>query len=339
MTALSDYQRLESGGIWRSDSDAQRRDVNVSFGDATLVISDQNNRPIAHWSLPAVERLNVGKRPAVFSPDGTDEETLEIEDDTMIDALEKVRKTVARRRPRPGRLRALSVAFSLGCVALLGMFWLPNAAVTHTVSVVPEVKRVEIGETLFENMTRITGPACRSGFALQALEQLRQRLIPTVPVRKFVVVASGVETVMSLPGNLIVLNAGLIEDHEDPAVVAGYVLTAQTAQTEEQKLRSLLEKSGLRNTFRLLTTGAIPDEALSAYSEILVTEDTPEPNTETVLSNFKSAEISATPYAYARDISGETTLDLIEADPYSTASPNPILTDEQWLQLQNICGS
>ena len=50
MTALKEYARLESGGLWRADADAQRRDVIVSFGDATLVISDSAERALAHWS-------------------------------------------------------------------------------------------------------------------------------------------------------------------------------------------------------------------------------------------------------------------------------------------------
>ena len=40
MTALKQYQRLESVGVWRPDPEAQRRNVTVSFGDASLAISD-----------------------------------------------------------------------------------------------------------------------------------------------------------------------------------------------------------------------------------------------------------------------------------------------------------
>ena len=56
-TALTEYARLESGGLWKAGPDAQRREVVVSFGEATLVLSDTAGRPLTHWSLPAVERL------------------------------------------------------------------------------------------------------------------------------------------------------------------------------------------------------------------------------------------------------------------------------------------
>ena len=43
MTALSKYDRLEASGLWRPTPQDQRREVVVSIGDATLVISDMND--------------------------------------------------------------------------------------------------------------------------------------------------------------------------------------------------------------------------------------------------------------------------------------------------------
>jgi hypothetical protein len=69
MTALSEFQRLEAQGSWRESPDARLREVVVSFGDATLMLSDpKSDTPLSHWSLPAVTRLNPGKSPAIFSP-------------------------------------------------------------------------------------------------------------------------------------------------------------------------------------------------------------------------------------------------------------------------------
>ncbi|MGL4279888.1 MAG: hypothetical protein ACRCS0_05955, partial [Albidovulum sp.] len=65
MTALREYQRLESTGLWRDAPGAQKREVFVAFGDATLVISEaKSHRPLTHWSLPAIQRLNPGQMPA-----------------------------------------------------------------------------------------------------------------------------------------------------------------------------------------------------------------------------------------------------------------------------------
>ena len=56
MTALTQYQRLESSGLWREAPDAQRREVIVTFGDASIIITDKNERPLTHWSLAALIR-------------------------------------------------------------------------------------------------------------------------------------------------------------------------------------------------------------------------------------------------------------------------------------------
>ena len=93
MTAVTQYQRLEASGLWRASAEDQRREVIVSIGDATLVISDMNDRALTHWSLAAVERHNPGETPAVYGPDGDQTETLELAADEveMIEAIEKLR--------------------------------------------------------------------------------------------------------------------------------------------------------------------------------------------------------------------------------------------------------
>ena len=55
MTALKGYERLECTGLWRSGPAIQRREVVVSCGQATLILTDMQNRPLAHWSLAAVD--------------------------------------------------------------------------------------------------------------------------------------------------------------------------------------------------------------------------------------------------------------------------------------------
>ncbi len=65
MTVLAKYQRLEAQGIWRAEPEAQRRDVIVSIGKATITISAANGTALTHWSLPAMHRLNPNELPAV----------------------------------------------------------------------------------------------------------------------------------------------------------------------------------------------------------------------------------------------------------------------------------
>ncbi|MFQ3182950.1 MAG: hypothetical protein ACI901_000040, partial [Octadecabacter sp.] len=226
MTALTEFSRLESGGLWRASPDNQRREVTVSLGNATLVILDSADRPLTHWSLPAVERMNAGERPALYTPAADGTETLEISDDLMISAMEKVRKTVNRRRYRPGRLRNLGLLITTAIILVIAMFWLPNALIRKAQNMVPTVKRVEIGATLLGHIQHITGQTCRSPLGTQALEALHKRALGPDAGGQVFVVPSGPDTAIYLPGGLIVINRDLIEDTEDPSAVGGHIIAA-----------------------------------------------------------------------------------------------------------------
>ncbi len=334
MTALDQYQKLEALGLWRGNADEQRREVVVSIGDATLMIYDKADRPIAHWSLPAVIRRNPGARPALFSPAEDAAEELELSDDEIIDAVEKVRKTIERRRPHRGRLRAVVMALVLFLVFALGDFWLPDALVKHAASVVPDVKRQDIGNRLLTNIQRGSGQPCETRAGRRALDRLKARLMPDADGR-LVVVPGGISSTVHLPGEFIVLNRALVEDFEAPDVVAGYVIVEAVRMSAKDPLERLLEDAGPISALRLMTTGDLPDKVLARHSENLMTLPPLRPSNEAVLTVFRRAKVATSPYAYAVDITGEKTLSLIEADPGGGAE---ILPDSDWINLQGICG-
>lgn len=336
MTAIKKYARLEASALWRASPDEQRREVVISIGDATLTISDLRDRALTHWSLAAIERANPGTRPAVFYPDGDPGETLELAADEaqMIDAMEKLRRAVRRNRPRPGRLRWLGTLLSVTVFGLFTFFWLPGAMINHAVKVVPAVKRAEIGNALLQRIERMTGPACSDPSGLRALQNLRARL-GTGPVT---ILPGTISTSRHLPGGQILIDRALVEDYEEPDVAAGYILTERTLAKASDPLRDLLETVGTMSAFQLLTTGHLKSETLDSYARLLLTQPSGTPDDEQLLAAFSERGVRSTPYAYARDVSGETVLALIEADPMAGQQPNALMSDADWLRLQGICG-
>ena len=336
MTALSKYDRLEATGLWRPDPDGQRREVIVSIGNATLVITDMNDQAIAHWSLAAVARANPGNTPAVYHPDGDEGETLEIpvDETEMVAAIESLRSAIAKRRPRPGRLRWLGVGLSVTTVAALLVFWLPGAMRDNTLRVVPQVKREALGVALIERMERVTGPLCNDPAGLRALRRLGARL----ETPKLAVVPGLGRPALHLPGGVILLDRSVFEDWEEPDVAAGYILSELALQVERDSLADLLDIVGPWENFRLLTTGEISDSALDAYAEHLIATPRTEPDRANLLALFEAADVRATPYARARDITGESTLELIEGDPMQGRETEPLIADGTWLRLQGLCG-
>jgi hypothetical protein len=310
-------------------------------GEATLTITDPRDRVKAHWSLAAIARANPGKLPAIYHPDGDPDEVLELAEGEaeMIAAIEKLRSAIDRQRPRPGRLRFYGMLASALMVALVIALWLPGAAREHALRVVPAVKRAEIGQAMLARVERVTGPPCRAQGGAAALAALERRLPPRTGRARLAVVRSGVTDALRLPGGTILIRAALVEDYDTADVVAGHIIAVHLRAEARDPLDRLLAALGLREVLRLLATGRISDEALADYVETLL-KSTPEPLPDAVLlEGFARWQVPSTPYAYARDVTGETVLGLIEADPFPGGStPPPVLSDADWLRLQGICG-
>ncbi len=338
MTALNDYQRLETTGLWRETPDSQRREVVVSLGDATLVISSMTETALSHWSLPAVKRLNPGKRPALYAPDAEADELLEISEPDMIAAIERVRTVIERRRPHPGRLRLwIGAGLSLLTI-LICVLWLPGALKRQAAVVLPVAARAVFGEQILAGMADLAGRPCAEETGVEAMRNLATAVFgPGAP--QIIVLPTTAQATTHVPGNIMVVNRSLVEDHEGPEVLAGYLLAEDVRRLAQDPVARLLDEAGLLATFRLLTTGEIQERHLRAQAANLLTNPPSEVSTSDLIARFERAGVSTEPYAFALDFSGETVLDLIEGDPMRGRLRAPIMSDQNWIALQEICGA
>lgn len=332
MTALKEFDRLESGGTWSEGPDAPRRDVTVSFGNATLVIADGSGVALTHWSLPAIERLNVGHIPAIYAPDADASETLEIDDPLMINAVEKVRKAVLRAQPRPGKLRHLSTFVAMAALIASAVFWAPEALTQQTLSAVPASKRSEIGATVLGHYQRITGPTCRGAAGTQALAQLKTRLLGAQAAGQFVVVQQLPKGAVTLPGGITMLDRAIVEQHDDVAVTAGYLIAANSDRARHDPLQAILQFAGLRDTFTLFTTGDLPGTVLQGYAQSIADGTALPIDLSDLATAFDAAQIPATPYAVVSGLQA-----LKDSDPVAGRDFPLILPDQDWVRLQSIC--
>lgn len=337
MTALNQYERLEATGIWRETPQSRRRDVIVSFGEATLVLTDPRSElPLAHWSLPAITRTNPGQIPAFYSPGSPGgDELLEIDDELMISAMEKVHRAIESSRPHPGRLRHSITMSAIIAMIIAGIFWLPPALVRHAAKISPPAQKTQIGRIVMAETTLITGTPCGRPGALPALELFAERLLGSN--QRIVVVPTTLRGAVHLPGPLTLIGNDLIAGQQSPEVAAGYILAAYAVARESDPLLDALRFAGPSATFHLLTAGKLNQSSLDGYGARVLARSSLQPADETLLKLFDEAQVSSEPYARSLDPTGEATLGLIEADPYRTALPRPILDDHSWIALQQIC--
>jgi hypothetical protein len=340
MTALTRYVRLEARGLWRDLPEAQRREVVVKLGDQSLVLADPLSEvPLTHWSLPAVVRRGAGEgggTAVIFAPGEEAAETLEIDDAEMIAALDTLRAAVAQARPRPGRLRGAILVGLLAAVVGVTVFALPDAIVAHALRVLPPATRAAIGAAVLGDLVQVTGAPCAMPAGQAALDRLGQRLFgsaaPTLRVLR-----EGVPGALILPDGTIVLAEAVIATADGPEPAAGFALVAAARGAAADPMDALLRDAGPVAALRLLATGALPDEAVRGYAPRLIAAPPPALDPQALLERFRAAGVPAAPYAWAEDPSGETTLALIEADPFPQGAPEPLLADADWLQLQDIC--
>lgn len=338
MTALKKYQRLECSGLWRETPQDQRREVEVRFGEATLILIDpKSGTALSHWSLPAIERLNKGEEPPVFAPGEASGESLELTDPDMVAALDAVRAAVKAAVARPGRLRGLILGGLTFAVLAGGAIWLPGALVTHTASVVPAAQRAEIGQRALDDLARVTGAPCDNQLGLQAMAGLAERVFGPVDTPILYVMPEGVEAPLHLPGDVIVLPRRLLEKANGPEAAAGAALVERLRARARDPIIPLLEHAGLRATFQLLTTASLPDEALRGYGEASLRASPVAMADSTLIAAFESAQIPATPFALAMEPEGGLMAGLAAGDPYKGLAPTPLIPDESWVALQGLC--
>lgn len=231
MTALAQYRRLEAIGLWRRDSQAEPREVVVSFGQATLVLSDPSDEtPLTHWSLPAIINLTPGRHPAVYAPgttgpDGQPGETLTISEPDMIDAIARVHRAIETAQPHPGRLRRRILLGGLVLLIAAAIWWLPEQIVRYSTAVAPPAQRTLVGEAILAQIEHITGPACHRVAGDTVLARLSERLAPAMAdadgdsgmagndagaMPSLHVLRGGIRGAIALPGGIILIGPDLL---------------------------------------------------------------------------------------------------------------------------------
>ncbi len=325
MTALERYRRLECPGLWHGAEGAQRRDVVVTFGEASLVIRDlRSDAALAHWSLPAVERLNPRRVPAIFGPDRGATETLEIDDPSMIEAIETVARVVRRNR-RPGRVQ---LAFlGAGLLAVIGVVGIvaPRAVIVRAAAVVPPAARAALGARILADMAPTWGAPCRAPAGLSALDALRDRLGRDPDLS--IAILPNLRGTLHLPGRIVAVGRSVIEAEDDPDVFAGHVIAEATRADRDDPLLPLLRNAGLAATARFLTTGTLPEDSIAGYGADLAAAPPASVRPAELAPRFAAAGIASEPYSRAAG-----------GDPVPEPSaPTSAMTDSAWVALQGIC--
>ena len=333
MTALKEYDRLECTGLWRSGPAEQRREVAVSFGEATIVLTDMQNCALAHWSLAAINIQKHGDT-ATLHPGSGPDESLEISDRVMLEALAKVHKAIERNRPHPGRLRLVLALATVIIFGMVSVIWGPKAIISYASTVAPQAKRVQLGDALAQRIGQLVGPYCSSPKGTQTAQKLADRLNTDRTLRLLVLRGQRALPII-LPGGTVILFENMLTASDDPAVTAGYILSALAAFDHRDPLPAYLDKAGPFTSLNLIASNNLSNTQVDQLAKIALSQPLTPPPQTALLNLFSTAKISSSPFARVK--AGTEVYGLMAQDPFLAGSPYPVLADGAWLGLQEIC--
>ena len=371
MTALARYERLEAAGRYFDGETARPREVIVKFGDASLIVSNMEDLPITHWSLAGVRDISHDGGGLALTPDRDSDERLIVTDPEMVEAIREVCPDLRRRPPPPrNRWRRIAIwsALALGSVYAIAFHIVPSLA-DQMAALIPPEAEIAMGEEMVDQFAALIaedGPPrfCESPAGTRALAAMTARLETRagshVPLTVRVLDHSMVNA-FALPGGQIVLFRGLLEKADDPEEVAGVL---------GHEIGHVVARDPTRLTLRSAGTAGLLGILLGDFTGTTVTVGL----TEAILRSGYQREAEAQADVFAADLLGEEGLPTAplanffdklhaahgetsgllthlsthpdlrgraaktrDADAIGNAPFEPVLNDQDWVALRNIC--
>ena len=125
MTAIKKYQILESKGLWIEEKGTSPKEVIVSFGKSSIIISDNNAIPLGHWNFNSVIIIHKDLTRTIFGLGLDKEEELIIQDEEMIKAIAMICEQGKIYKEPIFKLHHLAKSLTLLLIILV-IFFFPN---------------------------------------------------------------------------------------------------------------------------------------------------------------------------------------------------------------------
>ncbi len=275
MTALDEFDRLEAVAVLKRSADDPGQEVVVTLGEATLTmnkLSNKGEQPISHWSLAAVDLLEDGEDFTAYMLDAEAQDRLIVEDRTFRRALGRVisDRQVPPSAPKSRRGLILAASVLAACIAA---YWFLPGLIRQTAVAMISPERAEIlAADMLPMIEARAGPACETAPGRIALDALSERLNPA-GATKLSVHDLGDVNVISLPGDLVLLNANALNDATDSGAIAAWAALGIAGVVDSPAISQLFGNGGILDGFRFLSSGELPDTAKSrAVNHMLLNE-------------------------------------------------------------------
>ncbi len=338
MTVYPGFDVLECTGHWHESAASHPQKVLVQLDRDSLVIRTRDELLLTHWSLYFIQEIQTAGPVAAFSPDPGSGERLILDDELMIGALrgERVPDGTSSSTPRIaiGFSWPLPVILLVGLVAA-GTYW-SESLIAIGASLVGASDRRTIGEAVYAALVDDAGLECDAEAGLRVIRTLEESLMPEqrVDVR---VLGTLPFLSRSLPGNLVILNAELLDYHDGPEVLAGYILLEAERLAAEDPLLPFLFETRVLNLVRIALGRSMPQGTFEAYAQHLKLARPDVIPAADLLASFHEAGFPATAFAAVYANSATDPAQLLANDPKGADAYRPLMPDAAWQTLRTIC--
>ena len=334
MTAIKGLEKLEAVAKLSPADDDYSYEIFLTLGETSLILSNKDNKPFAHWSLAAIKRY--GRRlPAIYGMDNNFQDIIEIDDRDMISALDAIIHQLHPKKTPSLLKRLLPISMLLIIAVLFLNFWLPYRLSEYAAHATPESLEAEIGFSILKEIERLNTPLCYRTQAQQALTRFTVRIFPEQKVQIFIA-DIGSKNTIGLPNGMIILHKKHIEGLGSAEAVAGYILAEALRISENNPLIMLFDRLNIHEKLTYLATTKLDKSHITDFANDVMKAPSLLIEDERLLAAFYAVKLPSTPYAQAIDPTGLSVSKLIAFDPIKGPYPE-ILDDQSWLTLQSIC--
>ncbi len=203
MTAIKKYTILESKGFWIDAKGSPPKEVIVSFGKSSIIMSDNNEIPLNHWDLNSIVMIEKNEIEARFSPGTERQEELIIQDEAMIEALAII---CGKGKSPSGKLLKFHhfIIITGSILIMLFFFFLPNILRTVTLDIIkPNHEYVFIQKLLEnENLIRNTCPKQKETKAVENKLIKKHGVVTGIDIS---ITKTSLSSPLILPGGIIII--------------------------------------------------------------------------------------------------------------------------------------
>ena len=278
MTAIDKYTRLEALGQWREGPDQPPFEVVVSFGNATLVLSDLNENPLCHWAMAATSRLSLDGTKAIYTPDTEGVETLEIDDSEMVEAIAQVSRAAVTASRQTPWLRWIFLALFVAVIAAV-FYVTPSILRGQAVRMTGIESARKLGTDM---LATLDTDICREPRADAARELFQSRVFPDG--RTLLVIVRNRPPASVFPGGVVVISGSTLQSMQTPDELAA--LTTALAAKSGASMTQLFDASSPRELFNYITSGNLSADRLAKVAQSIIDG----PQTDEAAESFSTGQ-------------------------------------------------